>query len=157
MLLYPKKLKGVYKMEIFKSKHIGCYGVVYNDKGEVLLIKKSRGAYKGLLDLPGGGIDYGESADDTLRREFSEEVGLSIKEYQLKTVVTNYVVWDLDENHKEDLQHVAIIYDVTDDSQDYKKIKKEADGLDSLGAGWYSVKDLKLEELSPLARVIKES
>ena len=53
-------------MEIFKSKHIGCYGVVYNDEGEVLLIKKARGAYKGQFDLPGGGIEYGETAEETL-------------------------------------------------------------------------------------------
>ena len=33
-------------MEIFKSKHVGCYAVVYNDDGEVLLIKKASTAYK---------------------------------------------------------------------------------------------------------------
>ena len=99
-------------MEIFKSKHVGCYGVVYNDNGEVLLIKKARGAYKGQFDLPGGGIEYGESADETLKREFEEETGLRINKFKLKQIITNYVVWDLDETHQEDLQHIAIIYDV---------------------------------------------
>lgn len=45
-------------MEIKKSKHVGCYGVIFNKNGEVLLIKKSRGAYKGKLDLTGGKIEY---------------------------------------------------------------------------------------------------
>lgn len=143
-------------MEVFKTKHVGCYGIVYNDKGEVLLIKKSRGAYKGQLDLPGGGIEYGESAEATLKREFQEEIGLNIKSYNLKTIVTNYVLWNLDETHQEDLQHVAIIYEVELKKSDYKKIKTEADGLDSLGAGWYDVKDLKKKDLSPLAIIIKE-
>ena len=144
-------------METFKSKHVGCYGIVYNDDGQVLLIKKSRGAYKDKLDLPGGGIEYGESTDDTLKREFEEEVGLKIENYKLRTVVTNYVVWNLDETHLEDLQHIAIIYDVTLNRSSFDKIKKEADGLDSLGAEWYDVDSLNIEDLSPLAKIIKNS
>ena len=144
-------------METFKSKHVGCYGIVYNDDGQVLLIKKSRGAYKDKLDLPGGGIEYGESTDDTLKREFEEEVGLKIENYKLKTVVTNYVVWNLDETHLEDLQHIAIIYDVTLDKSSFDKIKKDADGLDSLGAEWYDVDSLNIDDLSPIAKIIKES
>lgn len=143
-------------METFKSKHVGCYGIVFNSKNQVLLIKKSRGAYKGKLDLPGGGIEYGESAEETLKREFEEEVGLKIKKYRLKKIVTNYVVWNLDETHLEDLQHIAIIYDVTIDENDTNKIKMDADGLDSLGANWYDINKLNIEDLSPLAKCIKE-
>ncbi len=143
-------------METIKSKHVGCYGIVYNDNGEVLLIKKARGAYKGKLDLPGGGIDYGENAEETLKREFIEEVGLKISKYKLRQIVTNYVVWKIDEMHSEDLQHIAIIYDVKIKKSDYKKIKKDADGLDSLGANWYKIDDLQIHDLSPLAKIIKE-
>lgn len=141
-------------MEVIKSKHVGCYGIVYNDDCEVLLIKKARGPYKGLLDLPGVGIEYKETAEDTLKREFEEEIGLKINKFKLRQIVTNYVVWDLDMTHKEDLQHIAIIYDVKIKKSDYKKIKKDSDGLDSLGANWYKVEKLKLEDLSPLAKVI---
>ena len=66
------------------------------------------------------------------------------------------MVWNLDETHKEDLQHIAIIYDVKIRKSDYKKIKKDADGLDSLGANWYKVENLKIKDLSPLAKVVKE-
>ena len=76
-------------MEILKSKHVGCYGVVYNDNEEVLLIQKARGPYKSKLDLPGGGIEYGENCDETLKREFEEEIGLSINDYKLRQIVTN--------------------------------------------------------------------
>ncbi len=143
-------------MKTIKSKHIGCYGIAYNDKNEVLLIKKARGPYTGQLDLPGGGIEKGETAEDTLKREFQEETGINIKEFKLKQIVTNYVIWNLDKTHKEDLQHIAIIYNVKIDKKDYQKIKKEADGLDSLGANWYKTDNLKLNNLSPLAKVIKE-
>lgn len=142
-------------METFKSKHVGCYGIV-RDKERVLLIKKARGAYKGKLDLPGGGIEYGETTSDTIKREFLEEVGIDIQKFSLKTVVTNYVVWNLDETHLEDLQHIAIIYDVEVSENDIEKIKTDADGHDSLGAKWYDITTLKLEDLSPLAKCIME-
>lgn len=142
-------------METVKSKHVGCYGVVF-DNNKVLLIRKARGAYKGKLDLPGGGIEYGESAYETLRREFEEEVGLKIQDYKLKTIVTHYEVWQMDENCNEDLSHIAIIYDVTLNEEDLDKIKKDADGLDSLGANWYDVDSLTEDELSPLAMCIKK-
>ena len=143
-------------MDIIKSKHVGCYGIVINNKNEVLLIRKSRGAYKGKLDLPGGRIEYGETAEQTLKREFIEEVGVAIKSFDLYTIKTNYVVWQMEENIKEDLQHIAIIYKVSLDEEDLDKIKQDADGHDSLGAKWYKVDELKIEELSPLAVVIKE-
>ena len=140
-------------MNLVKSKHVGCYGIARNN-GKVLLIRKGRGAYKGKLDLPGGGIEHGEKPDDTIRREFMEEVGISIKDYKFKMATTNYVVWDMDENTKEDLSHYGIIYDVIIDDDDIEKIKKDADGYDSLGASWYNIKDLKKEDLSPFASTI---
>ncbi len=140
-------------METFKSKHVGCYGIVKKNN-KVLLIKKGRGAYKGKLDLPGGGIEYGETAIETIKREFMEEVGINIQNVTLKTVVTNYVVWNLDETHLEDLQHIGIIYDVEISENDLEQIKQDADGHDSLGAKWYDIDELKVEDLSPLAKCI---
>lgn len=140
-------------MSIVKSKHVGCYGIARKDD-KVLLISKGRGAYKGKLDLPGGGIEYGEKPDDTIKREFMEEVGIAIKDYKIKMATTNYVVWDMDENTKEELSHYGIIYDVVIDDDDIEKIKKDADGYDSLGACWYDIKDLTKEDLSPFASTI---
>lgn len=140
-------------MEVVNSKHVGCYGIVINDNNQVLLIKKARGPYKGTLDLPGGGIEYGESTDETLKREFLEETGLEIKEYKLKTIITNHVTWNMEDYLKEKLQHIAIIYDVKVDNLN---LKTDADGEDSLGAEWYNIDDLSIENLSPLAKIIKE-
>jgi len=43
-----------------KRIYIGVYGIIINE-GKILFIKKSRGPYKGMYDLPGGGVEYGES------------------------------------------------------------------------------------------------
>ena len=52
---------------------ISLKAVIYNDQGEILLVKESG---RDWWDLPGGGLDYGETVHECLARELSEEVGL---------------------------------------------------------------------------------
>lgn len=57
--------------------HFGIYGV-WRQAGRLVLVRKARGPYDGLLDLPGGTPERGESADATLRRELLEECGVEL-------------------------------------------------------------------------------
>lgn len=45
--------------------------LVFNNKEEVLLVKETG---RDVWDIPGGGIDHGESIEDVIRRELKEEV-----------------------------------------------------------------------------------
>ena len=55
-------------MKEVKGKHIGSYGLIIKND-QVALIKKARGGYTGLLDLPGGGIEHNETPVEALHRE----------------------------------------------------------------------------------------
>ncbi len=48
-------------------------------RGEILLVKHTGLGPEGVLWAPpGGGIEFGESAEDSLKREFKEETGLDV-------------------------------------------------------------------------------
>lgn len=65
-----------------KITRIGVYGVVKNN-GKILTVRQQRGPYAGKLDFPGGGIEFGESAEQAMRREFAEEVAMEFDSMRL--------------------------------------------------------------------------
>lgn len=60
--------------------HITVKGIVVF-QNKVLLMKRSRPSSDGLgyWELPGGGLEYGETPNEALLRELKEETGLDIK------------------------------------------------------------------------------
>lgn len=57
-------------------EHYGVYGI-WRQSGLVVAIRKGRGPYLGMLDLPGGSPQFGETATETLQRELREECGVN--------------------------------------------------------------------------------
>jgi ADP-ribose pyrophosphatase YjhB (NUDIX family) len=53
--------------------------ILVNARDEVLMVKSSRGFTKGMWNVPGGFIEYGEAPDVAAAREAKEETGLDIE------------------------------------------------------------------------------
>ena len=129
--------------------HFGVYGSVIRD-GEILLIKKARGSYTGLYDLPGGSQEDEEDYMQTLKREMAEETGCEVikaENERYKSII--FSDFTPQSNEKGVLQHNAVLYDV--------EIKGEprtsGDGLDSNGVVWIDVNDLTAENATPYALI----
>ncbi len=76
--------------------------------GKVLLCKRATGPCKGKWDLPGGFLEEGESAEEGLRREMREELGVEIKIEKLIGVIgpTHYR-FDGQDNYNMDIYYLA--------------------------------------------------
>jgi len=55
--------------------------LIEDSQGRLLLVRRAREPLKGTLDLPGGFVDTGESAENALCREVLEELNLRIDRF----------------------------------------------------------------------------
>ena len=131
--------------KIVVDTHVGSYGVIIRDR-KIALIKKARGGYKGLYDLPGGGIEHDETPLEALTRELMEEIGVSIVKAELLDAVSKTFQWDVNDELIQDLHHIGILYTVEIEGNE---LKTDADGLDSLGGEWKDIDKVKEEDVSP--------
>ncbi|MBP2018233.1 ADP-ribose pyrophosphatase YjhB (NUDIX family) [Symbiobacterium terraclitae] len=132
-----------------RETRIGAYGICI-DSGKILLIKKAKGPYKGLCDLPGGGIEFGESPPDTVVREFLEETGIAVEVRDLVGAFSRVSTFVSDTGtHMVELHHLGFLYRVSVSGP--APVKSGPDGHDSLGTVWLPLTDARPETLSPLA------
>lgn len=55
-----------------------CVGAVVVRAGELLLIRRGRGAAEGKWSVPGGRVEWGETLEQAVVREVAEETGLDV-------------------------------------------------------------------------------
>jgi 8-oxo-dGTP diphosphatase len=61
-----------------KDPRLGCAGIVRRGD-DVLLGQRNKEPDRGLWVLPGGGVDFGETLVQTLKRELVEEAGIEVE------------------------------------------------------------------------------
>lgn len=64
--------------ELFLNPAASVAGVIVDGQARMVVLVRGREPGKGQWDLPGGFVDPGETAEEALRREVREEVGLEV-------------------------------------------------------------------------------
>lgn len=105
-----------------KRQRVAVYGVARRDD-EVLLVRASCDTgVPGTWWLPGGGLEFGESPEECLVREFREETGLGVRVRDVLDVVSD--VADLVREPVR-LHSIRLIYEV---EVEQGSVRPEAEG-----------------------------
>lgn len=130
-----------------KKFHLGVYAVIEKNQ-KILLVKKTRGPYQGMWDLPGGRPVHGETILETLHREVKEETGLELLE-TLPFTNQAFVVEYREGKEAIFLHHTCLIYKACqfDVSQLQESIHEE----DVAGCAWIEKSQLAY---LPLSKVV---
>ena len=116
--------------------------IIENGKGELLLTVRGRDPFKGMLDLPGGFVDIGETAENAVRREVGEELNLKLDDLSFFGSFPNRYIFGGIVYFTLDIAFLAKVTDFStiraaDDVENFKfisthEIKTEDIGLDSI-------------------------
>lgn len=124
----------------------GAYGIIFHE-AKLLLIQKKSGPHKGLWDLPGGGIEFGESPEDACKRELIEEVGLQahgLELWNIKSVINEF---SGDNGEKAILHHIGVLYKVVKHTPVTHVIPEEKHQ-------WFLPSELSQNQLTPFANLV---
>lgn len=58
---------------------LGVGAVIWNDKGEIVLIRRGQEPRRGEWSIPGGRVEWGETLVEAVLREVREETGLIVE------------------------------------------------------------------------------
>jgi ADP-ribose pyrophosphatase YjhB (NUDIX family) len=78
------------KLELFVSSSPAVGVIMCDADNRVLLIRRAHEPGKGMLAMPGGFVDPDETAENALRREAREEVGLELREISFLISAINH-------------------------------------------------------------------
>ncbi len=74
----------------FFNPTVSAAAFVFDADRRVLLVRRAKEPAKGLFGIPGGFIDFGESAEVAVRREIREEVGIEVTKLKYLTSHPNF-------------------------------------------------------------------
>lgn len=128
---------------LYPDRPLVAVGAVIITRGRILLEKRKNEPGRGKWSIPGGKVELGESAEETVKREVKEETGLDVEKPELIDAVDNVV---LDSRGRVKYHFLILDYAV--------KLKggtlKASSDAEELK--WVSLPDVEKNELTPTFR-----
>ncbi|NUR98728.1 MAG: NUDIX domain-containing protein [Kribbellaceae bacterium] len=129
-----------------RQHHFGVYARI-RTAGRILVVRKTRGPYDGLLDLPGGRPEPGESWRQALIRELHEELGVRVSVTGQFTPFSFHVPQS-STGAPIDFHHHGVFTDVP------PAAPRQVDSPDTAGYEWFDLTTGDPSRLSPLVREV---
>ncbi len=127
---------------------------IIKKRGKLLALKGEDAAKNEIfLRLLGGGIEFGETSLVALHREFKEELGASLKDVRLLSVIENVFEFNGVPSHEITFLYSAEI--VEDSINDVEKIKI-LDSKKEKYAEWFEIEKIKKENIAVYPKEAKE-
>jgi ADP-ribose pyrophosphatase YjhB (NUDIX family) len=122
---------------------VSAHAVIIQD-GRVLLIRRGRPPGEGRWSAPGGRVEPGEPARETVRRELQEECGIEVEVGEALEVIDNILPGSAPDGAAE---HYVVLY-----FQAELLSGQPRAGSDAAAVGWFSEGELASLDMHPAAR-----
>jgi len=127
----------------FKMRVAGC--LIKDDK--LLTVKIGD---NGFYCLPGGHVQLGESSNESIIREFREEVNVTCKNTKLISIIENFFF----NKEKKKIHEICYFYLIEPEenieTKDYEYIENDAGELKKLSFKWVDLDDLRNANFRPV-------
>lgn len=122
---------------------VGVGALIVNDRGEFFLAKRGRDARNesGKWEFPGGGVEFGETIEETIIREMKEEYDIDIEIIELLGV-NNHIIPD-EKQHWVAPSFICKIIQGTPRIREPHKCE---------AIGWFSLEDISCMDISLVTR-----
>lgn len=120
----------------------GVLGLAINSKCQVFLTQRSEPGdplFHQKWNIPGGGIEWGEKPEETLVREFREELGV-VPTIRSPYPVPVTAIWRGKDNGKDTDAHILLLCYIVDIGDQQIDTSKDPDH-ETMNYGWFSVEE----------------
>ena len=136
---------------------IAAYGVVFNEKNEVLMLQPKGTSH---WQFPGGQIEINETVDEALKREFLEEVGykIDLKNKELLFFNESNFRYSNSEDYFHSLQLVFKVH--LENVHQYAELIDHSEDNDEGEVSWKKIESLKQEDIQhthwPVIKILQK-
>jgi len=81
---------------IYLNTAVAVAALIFDGEGRLMVVRRNHEPRAGMLDLPGGFVDFGETAEEALAREVREELGMAVSHVEYyRSIPNTYLYGDV--------------------------------------------------------------